>query len=84
MPEPLTPALLQLIGNTPLIDLSGLKGVPAGVRVLAKAEFQNPGGLGQGLARSGTWSAPAWPRAGWPPAKPSSTPPAATPASRTR
>jgi cysteine synthase B len=38
------PPLLRLIGNTPLIELSHLKGRPAGVRILAKAEFQNPAG----------------------------------------
>ena len=35
--------LLELIGNTPLIDLSALTGRD-GVRLLAKAEFANPGG----------------------------------------
>jgi S-sulfo-L-cysteine synthase (O-acetyl-L-serine-dependent) len=35
--------LLELIGNTPLIDLSELTGRD-GVRLLAKAEFANPGG----------------------------------------
>ena len=35
--------LLELVGNTPLIDLSELTGRP-GVRLLAKAEFANPGG----------------------------------------
>jgi S-sulfo-L-cysteine synthase (O-acetyl-L-serine-dependent) len=35
--------LLELIGNTPLIDLSVLTGRD-GVRLLAKAEFANPGG----------------------------------------
>jgi S-sulfo-L-cysteine synthase (O-acetyl-L-serine-dependent) len=35
--------LLELIGNTPLIDLSGLTGKPA-VKLYAKAEFANPGG----------------------------------------
>jgi cysteine synthase B len=38
------PPLLRLIGDTPLIELTRLKGLPAGVRILAKAEFQNPGG----------------------------------------
>jgi cysteine synthase B len=41
MRKPLRP--LELIGNTPLLDLSELTGKP-GVRLLAKAEFQNPGG----------------------------------------
>jgi cysteine synthase B len=35
--------LLELIGNTPLIDLSALTGRD-GVRLFAKAEFANPGG----------------------------------------
>ena len=35
--------LLELIGNTPLIDLSELTGKP-GVRLYAKAESANPGG----------------------------------------
>jgi cysteine synthase B len=35
--------LLELIGNTPLIDLSALTGRDE-VRLLAKAEFANPGG----------------------------------------
>ena len=39
--RPLRP--LELIGNTPLLDLSGLLGRP-GVRLLAKAELANPGG----------------------------------------
>lgn len=34
---------LDLIGNTPMIDLSALTGRP-GVRLLAKAELANPGG----------------------------------------
>lgn len=39
--RPLRP--LELIGNTPMLDLSGLLG-RSGVRLLAKAEFANPGG----------------------------------------
>lgn len=39
--RPLRP--LELIGNTPMLDLSGLLGRP-GIRLLAKAEFANPGG----------------------------------------
>src|SRR5258708_11229547 len=35
--------VLELIGNTPLIDLSDLTGRPE-VRLLAKAELANPGG----------------------------------------
>jgi cysteine synthase B len=35
--------LLELIGNTPLLDLSQLTGKPA-VRLFAKAELANPGG----------------------------------------
>ncbi len=35
--------LLELIGNTPMIDLSELTG-RAGVRLYAKAEYANPGG----------------------------------------
>jgi S-sulfo-L-cysteine synthase (O-acetyl-L-serine-dependent) len=41
MRKPLRP--LELIGDTPLLDLSELTGNPA-VRLFAKAEFQNPGG----------------------------------------
>jgi len=46
-PTPTAPqptGILRLIGNTPLIELSNLRGRPTGVRILAKAEFQNPGG----------------------------------------
>lgn len=39
--KPLLP--LELIGRTPLLDLSSLTGNPA-VRLFAKAEFMNPGG----------------------------------------
>ncbi len=35
--------ILDLIGNTPLVDVSGLSPKP-GVRILAKLEGQNPGG----------------------------------------
>jgi cysteine synthase B len=35
--------LLELIGNTPLVDLSDMTGRPE-VRLLAKAELANPGG----------------------------------------
>lgn len=35
--------LFSLIGNTPLVDLSGLQGNPA-VRIFGKLEGQNPGG----------------------------------------
>src|SRR5258708_39768739 len=35
--------VLELIGNTPLVDLSDLTGRPE-VRLLAKAELANPGG----------------------------------------
>jgi len=41
MQKPLRP--LELIGNTPLVDLSELTGNPA-VRLFAKAEQMNPGG----------------------------------------
>jgi cysteine synthase B len=40
---PKTQSLLDLIGRTPLLDLSVLTGRPA-VRLYAKAEFANPGG----------------------------------------
>ncbi len=36
-------SVLELIGNTPLVDVSGLSPVP-GVRILVKLEGQNPGG----------------------------------------
>jgi len=37
--------LIDLIGNTPLLRLTGLEGVTAsGVEIYAKAEWQNPGG----------------------------------------
>src|SRR5436305_8098830 len=40
-PRPLP--VLELIGNTPLLDLSALTG-RSSVRLYAKAEFANPGG----------------------------------------
>ncbi|HET6874359.1 MAG TPA: pyridoxal-phosphate dependent enzyme, partial [Acidimicrobiales bacterium] len=36
-------SVLSLIGNTPLVDVSGLSPNPS-VRILAKLEGQNPGG----------------------------------------
>jgi S-sulfo-L-cysteine synthase (O-acetyl-L-serine-dependent) len=39
--EVIMPALLDLVGNTPLLDISALAGRP-GVRVLAKCEGNNP------------------------------------------
>ena len=36
-------SILDLIGNTPLVDVSALSPAP-GVRILAKLEGQNPGG----------------------------------------
>jgi cysteine synthase B len=43
-PESVTPAILGLIGNTPLLALTRLaRGLP-GVRLFAKAEWFNPGG----------------------------------------
>jgi len=38
------PGLTEQIGNTPLVSIGGLAGVPAGVQVLGKAEWFNPGG----------------------------------------
>jgi cysteine synthase B len=39
------PSLLDAVGNTPLVALERVsRGLPAGVRVLAKAEWFNPGG----------------------------------------
>lgn len=38
------PGLTDLIGNTPLIRIEGLEGVPERVSVLGKAEWLNPGG----------------------------------------
>jgi cysteine synthase B len=37
-------ALIDLIGHTPLLPLTGLDGVATGVEVLGKAEWSNPGG----------------------------------------
>ncbi|MSP74285.1 MAG: cysteine synthase family protein [Myxococcales bacterium] len=37
-------ALLEGVGNTPLVNLSDLPGVPAGVSLFAKLESVNPGG----------------------------------------
>ncbi|HSH23631.1 MAG TPA: pyridoxal-phosphate dependent enzyme, partial [Acidimicrobiales bacterium] len=39
----LYPSILDLIGNTPLVDVSALSPNPR-VRLLAKLEGQNPGG----------------------------------------
>ncbi len=40
-----SPSVLQLIGNTPLVELRRVRdGVPAGVRIFAKLEGFNPGG----------------------------------------
>ncbi len=36
-------SLIDSIGNTPLVDISGMSPVP-GVRILAKLEYMNPGG----------------------------------------
>jgi cysteine synthase B len=36
--------LTEHIGNTPLLPIGGLEGVPSGVEVLGKAEWFNPGG----------------------------------------
>lgn len=56
--------LIELIGNTPLIDLSGLTG-KAAVKLYAKAEFANPGGsvkdrpalaMVEDAERRGLWS----------------------------
>ncbi len=40
---PVASSVLDLIGNTPLVDVSALSPAP-GVRILAKLEGQNPGG----------------------------------------
>lgn len=37
-------SIFELIGNTPLIDLTSLLGESSEVRILAKAEWYNPGG----------------------------------------
>ena len=37
-------SILDQIGNTPLLSLRRLAGVPAGVEIYAKAEYFNPGG----------------------------------------
>jgi len=41
---PGSPGLIDLIGNTPLVPIGGLEGVPAAVEVYGKAEWFNPGG----------------------------------------
>jgi cysteine synthase B len=38
------PGLVDLVGHTPLVPISGLEGVPDEVSVLGKAEWFNPGG----------------------------------------
>ena len=37
-------SLLDAVGNTPLVELRNLPGLPAGVRLLGKLEGNNPGG----------------------------------------
>ncbi len=37
-------ALIQAIGNTPLVELDRLRNLPSGVRLFAKLESTNPGG----------------------------------------
>ena len=44
MPRPLGESALQRIGNTPLLRFERLTRGLAGVEVLAKAEWANPGG----------------------------------------
>jgi cysteine synthase B len=39
-----SPGLVDRIGNTPLVPIDGLEGMPARVEVLGKAEWFNPGG----------------------------------------
>src|ERR1041385_7450366 len=39
-----SPALTDLIGDTPLLPIGGLRGIPEGVEVSGKAEWFNPGG----------------------------------------
>jgi cysteine synthase B len=39
-----SPGLVSLIGNTPLVPIGGLEGIPAAVEVYGKAEWFNPGG----------------------------------------
>ncbi len=41
---PLSGGLAEAVGNTPLLPLRRIGGLPAGVRLLAKAEWFNPGG----------------------------------------
>ena len=48
---PVLRSVLDLIGNTPLVDVSALSPNPE-VRILAKLEGQNPGRLGEGPDRS--------------------------------
>ncbi len=43
-PRRLGNGLLDRIGNTPLLRVTRLRGVPSGVEILAKAEWFNPGG----------------------------------------
>jgi hypothetical protein len=49
--------LLELIGNTPLIDLSALTARDE-VRLFAKAELANPGGAGCSRAAGGCSTPP--------------------------
>ena len=44
---PVYDSVLDLIGNTPMVDVSALSPNPR-VRIVAKLEGQNPGRLGQG------------------------------------
>lgn len=37
-------SILSAIGNTPLVDITGILGLPSGVKLLAKLEYLNPGG----------------------------------------
>jgi cysteine synthase B len=42
--SPVTPSLVELIGNTPLLRLRAIERDTPGVELYAKAEWQNPGG----------------------------------------
>ncbi len=43
-PTPERPSPLHLVGNTPLIRIARIPGIPPGTEIYAKAEWHNPGG----------------------------------------
>jgi len=65
------PSVLDLIGDTPIVDVSELSPNPS-VRLLAKMEGQNPAGSGKDRIALARAAAPK-PTAPWCPAAPSSS-----------